>query len=86
MQHSSAQSSKDLRQRTKVFALRIIRLFAALPTSADAQIIGKQLVRSGTSVGANYREACRSRSDSEFVSKAHICLQELEETVYWLEL
>ena len=76
----------DLKARTKQFALRIIKLFRSLPKSADAQVIGKQILRSGTSVGAQYREACRSRSDSEFVSKMSSSLQELDETAYWLEL
>jgi four helix bundle protein len=76
----------DLKLRTKQFALRIIRLFSALPTTTVAQVIGKQLLRSGTSVGAHYREAHRSRSDAEFISKLEGGLQELEETEYWLEL
>jgi four helix bundle protein len=75
-----------LKLRTKQFALRIIRLFSALPTTTVAQVIGKQLLRSGTSVGAHYREAHRSRSDAEFISKLEGGLQELEETEYWLEL
>jgi four helix bundle protein len=76
----------DLRTRTKKFALRIIRLFAALPQTTLAQVSGKQLLRSGTSVGAHYREGCRARSTAEFVSKLEGGLQELEETSYWLEL
>ncbi len=76
----------DLKTRTKAFALRIIRLFGALPQSTVAQVIGKQVLRSGTSVGANYREASRGRSTPDFVSKLQISLQELEETQYWLEL
>jgi four helix bundle protein len=76
----------DLKRRTKAFALRIIRLYSALPTRMDAQVLGKQLLRSGTSVGANDREACRARSVAEFVSKMEIGLQELEESAYWLEL
>ena len=76
----------DLKERTKLYALRIIKLFRALPRSPDAQVIGKQILRSGTSVGAQYREACRSRSTSEFVSKMTSSLQELDETAYWLEL
>lgn len=76
----------DLRVRTKAFALRIIRVFGALPRTIEAQVIGKQVLRSGTSVGAHYREACRARSDAEFVSKIEGGLQELEETCYWLEL
>ena len=79
--------AEDLRQRTKQFSLRIIKLFSALPTSATtAQVIGKQVLRSGTSVGANYREAFRARSDQEFVAKLGDCLKELDETSYWLEL
>jgi four helix bundle protein len=76
----------DLKNRTKRFALRIIRLYAALPTSVIAQTLGKQVLRSGTSVGAHYHEACRARSDAEFISKLEGGLQELEETGYWLEL
>jgi four helix bundle protein len=82
----SEASQKDLRQRTKTFALRIIRLYAALPKSAEAQVLGKQLLRSGTSVGAHYREAVRARSKAEYISKVGGGLQELEESVYWLEL
>jgi four helix bundle protein len=76
----------DLRVRTKQFALRIIRVFTALPKRPEAEVIGKQLLRCGTSVGANFREAHRSRSNAEFVSKVGDCLKELEETCYWLEL
>ena len=76
----------DLRTRTKQFALRIIRLYSALPKSTEAQVMGKQLLRSGTSVGAHYREATRARSDAEFISKIEGGLQELEESVYWMEL
>ena len=76
----------DLKQRTKTFALRIIKLFSSLPKSQEAQVIGKQVLRSGTTVGAQYREACRSRSNSEFISKMQSSLQELDETAYWLEL
>src|SRR5829696_2400692 len=76
----------DLRVRTKAFALAIVRLYARLPKAAVAQVLGRQLLRSGTSVGAHYREAYSSRSDAEFISKIEGGLQELEETVYWLEL
>lgn len=79
-------SGNNLAHRTKAFALRIIRLYAALPKSTEAQVIGKQVLRSGTSVGANYQEACRARSTAEFVSKMLVGLQELAETTYWLEL
>ncbi len=79
--------TQDLRKRTKEFALRIIHLYSSLPSSSTvAQVIGKQVLRSGTSVGAHYREAYRSRSDAEFISKIEVGLQELEETVYWFEL
>ncbi len=76
----------DLRIRTKNFALQIIQLYCKLPATNLAQILGKQVLRSGTSVGANYREATRARSTLEFCSKANISLQELDETGYWLEL
>jgi four helix bundle protein len=77
---------EDLRERTKAFALRIITMFAALPQTTQAQIIGKQVLRSGTSIGANYREAYRARSTAEFLAKLGDCLKEAEETAYWLEL
>ncbi|GIW89831.1 MAG: four helix bundle protein [Pirellulaceae bacterium] len=77
---------QDLKVRTKEFALRIIRLYCALPKTTQAQVIGKQMLRSGTSVGAQYREGHRARSNAEFISKLESALQELEETVYWLEL
>jgi four helix bundle protein len=76
----------DLKTRTKQFALRVIRLYSALPKTTEAQVIGKQVLRSGTSVGAHYREASRARSTAEFVSKIEGGLQELDETAYWLEL
>ena len=76
----------DLRERTKLFALRVIRLFAALPKTTEAQVLGKQVLRSATSVGANYREAYRGRSRAEFISKSGDCLREVEETSYWFEL
>jgi len=76
----------DLRARTKAFALRIIRLYTSLPKTTEAQVIGKQILRSGTSVGAHYHEARRARSTPEFVSKIEGGLQELEETIYWLDL
>ncbi len=76
----------DLRERTKRFALLIIRMFAVLPKTVEAKVIGKQVLRSGTSIGANYREAYRSRSRAEFIAKMGDCLKELEETAYWLEL
>src|SRR2546421_9232447 len=76
---------RDLKQRTKKFALRIIKLYSALPRRGDAQILGNQILKSGTSVGAHYREACRGKSDADFISKIEGALQELDETSYWLE-
>lgn len=73
-------------ERTKLFALRVIRLYSSLPKTTEAQVIGKQVLRSGTSVGAHVREGKRSRSDAEMISKTEGALQELEETMYWLEL
>lgn len=79
-------SPADLGVRTKHFALRIIRLYQSLPASGAAGVIGRQMLRSGTSVGAQYREAVRARSKAEFVSKIESASQELSETEYWLEL
>jgi four helix bundle protein len=83
---ASGDPKNDLRERTKSFALRIIRMFSALPKKTEAQVLGRQVLRSGTSVGANYREAFRARSKLEFISKCGECLKEIEETAYWLEL
>ena len=86
MSQAKSQEPAELNGRTQQFALRIVRLYSALPSSVVAQVLGKQLLRSGTSVGAHFREATRSRSDAEFISKVEGALQELEETAYWLEL
>ena len=80
------QSPEELRQRTKQFALRIIRLFRALPETDEARILGRQLLRSGTGTAANYRSACRARSIADFISKIGIALEEADETVFWMEL
>ncbi|MSR59409.1 MAG: four helix bundle protein [Planctomycetaceae bacterium] len=77
---------EPLRDRTKHFALRIIRLFGSLPNKPLAQVLGKQILRSGTSVAANFREASRARSNAEFIAKLGIVEQELDETALWLEL
>src|SRR5450755_3019633 len=74
-----------LRNRTQRFALRIIKLFQHLPRTTEAQVLGKQLLRCGTSVGANYRAAGRARSRAEFVSKISIVLEEADEAVFWIE-
>ena len=76
---------EELRNRTKRFALRIIRLFRRLPRATEAQVLGKQLLRSGTSIGANYRAAGRARSKAEFISKIGIVVEEADETVFWIE-
>lgn len=76
----------DLRQRTKAYALEIIKIYSLLPKETVAQTIGRQVLRSGTPIGAHYREANRARSNKEFISKIEIGLQELDETAYWLEL
>jgi four helix bundle protein len=81
-----ATRADDLRGRTKKFALSVVRLYCALPKATEAQVLGRQVLRSGTSVGAHYAEATRARSDAEFVSKIEGGLQELQETLYWLEL
>jgi four helix bundle protein len=77
---------QDLGERTTEFALRIVKMFTALPKTDEARTLGKQVLRSGTSVGANYREARRARSTAEFISKIGDCLKEADETDYWLEL
>ena len=76
----------DLKQRTKLFALRAIRLVESLPKGPGAWVIGRQLMRSGTSVGANYRAACRAKSVADFVSKMGTVEEELDESCYWMEL
>ena len=76
----------DLTKRTKDFALRVIRLYSSLPSSTVARVIGKQVLRLDTSIGAHYREAYRSRSDAESIGKIEVALQELEETIYQFEL
>lgn len=76
----------DLKKRTREFSLQIIKLYRQLPLSGEAKIMGNQLLRSATSVGANYRAACRSRSDAEFFSKICIVVEEIDETDYWLDL
>ncbi|HEY8666534.1 MAG TPA: four helix bundle protein [Tepidisphaeraceae bacterium] len=80
------EAKRDLRARTKQFALRVIKMYVALRRNEIARVLGHQAVRSGTSVGAHYREACRARSVAEFISKLEGGLQELDETSYWLEL
>ncbi len=76
----------DLRERSKQFVLRIVKMYRALPSGGDAEVMGKQVLRSGTSVAANYRAACRSRSRAEFASRMAIVMEEADETVFWLEM
>lgn len=82
-----SEKPQELKPRTKAFALRVIRMYSKLPKSDSvAQVLGKKVLRSGTSVGANYCEASRSRSKAEFISKIGDCLKEIEEIEYWLDL
>ena len=83
---ATSNAQPDLLDRTKQFALRIIAAFRALPRDEAARVLGRQLLRSGTSVGAQYREAQRAKSSPDFISKTEGASQELEETRYWLEL
>lgn len=80
------EKPRDLVNRTRDFALRVVQLYASLPRTTVAQVLGRQLLRSGTGVGANYREGLRARSKAEYAAKLNIGLMELEETLYWLEL
>lgn len=77
---------EGLKHRTKDFSIQVIKLYAALPKTTEPRVIGKQILRSGTSVGAHYREAKFAISDADFISKIEGGIQELEETAYWLEL
>jgi four helix bundle protein len=83
---SEVAVERDLKKRTKQYALRIIRLYSSLEKETVAQVLGREVLRSGTSVGAHYREASRGRSVAEFISKMEGGLQELDETAYWREL
>lgn len=78
--------TQQLKDRTKQFAIRIVKLCRSLPKADDARILGKQLLRCGTSVAANYRAVCRSRSRVEFIARMGIVVEECDETVFWLEL
>jgi four helix bundle protein len=86
MKNEKVETAPDLSQRTKEFSLSIIRMVSSLPSSSTARVMGNQILRSGTSVGANYREANRARSKAEFIAKIGDCLKEIDETCYWLEL
>lgn len=79
-------NKEDLKKRTKQYALRIIKLVRALPKTVEGRTIGNQLIRSGTSVGANYRAVCRARSNAEFISKLGVVIEEADESAFWLEI
>jgi four helix bundle protein len=83
---SLAMNAAELRQRSKTFSLRVLKLVAALPNNVQGRAIGSQLIRSGMSVGANYRAACKARSRAEFVAKIGIVEEEADESVFWMEL
>ena len=78
--------AEELKHRTKQFGLRVIRLVEALPSTRTANVIGNQLLRAGTSIGANYRSACRGRSKPDFISKVGIAIEEADESLYWMEM
>ena len=82
----TTETPQDLRTRTTEFALKFVRLYTSLPKSTEAQVLGKQVLRSGTSVGAHYREGHRAKSDADIVNKFGILLQELDDTDFWLDL
>jgi four helix bundle protein len=79
-------NEEDLKRRTKQFGLRVIKLVESLPNTTTSRTIGHQLLRSGTSVGANYRSACRGKSKADFIAKIGIVVEEADESLYWLEL
>src|SRR5438046_8014928 len=83
---SRVERARELQDRTKKFALRVIRAFTRLPKSEEARGLGRQFLRSGTSVTANYRAACRARSAADFISKINTVAEETDETFFWLEL
>ena len=79
-------NAEELKKRTKKFSLRVLKLLGALPTNVQGRAIGSQLMRSGTSVGANYRAACRGRSRREFIAKIGVVEEEADESAFWMEL
>ncbi len=83
---SNRRKPEELKQRTKAFSLQVVHLVEALPNTKTAEVMGRQLLRSATSVGANYRAACRARSQADFVSKIGVVEEEADESAYWLEL
>jgi four helix bundle protein len=83
---NTLQHAKQLQDRTKKFAVRTIKAFARLPKDEATRIVGRQFLRSGTSLAANYRAACRSRSAADFISKISVVAEEADETLFWFEL
>ncbi len=83
---NSLERAAELKRRSKAFAVRVVNLFRSLPHAPDAQTLGKQVLRSGTSVAANYRAVCRARSKAEFIARMGVVVEEADETVFWLEL
>jgi four helix bundle protein len=83
---NTLNQAKQLQDRTKKFALRVIKAFARLPKDEPTRIIGRQFLRSGTSLAANYRAACRARSAADFISKISVVAEETDETLFWFEL
>ncbi|HEX8131045.1 MAG TPA: four helix bundle protein [Pyrinomonadaceae bacterium] len=79
-------NAAEMKQRTRAFALRVIHLVEALPATRTADVVGKQLLRCGTSVGANYRASCRAKSPADFIAKMGIVEEEADETIYWIEM
>ena len=84
--NAMVSQAERLKERTKQFAIRIVTLFRSLPKTEEGRIIGRQLLRSGTSVAANYRAVCRARSKAEFIAKIGTVVEEADETVFWLEM
>jgi len=83
---NALEKAEVMKDRTKQFAIRVVAVVRSLPRNREGDVVGKQLLRSGTAVAANYRAVCRSRSKAEFISKMSIVVEEADETVFWLEL
>ena len=86
MSYAASMNADEFKNRTKTFAIRVIRLVEALPKNQTAKVIGNQLLRCGTSVGTNYRAACRAKSPADFVAKMAVVEEECDESIYWMEL
>jgi len=83
---SNLEFAKKMQERTMAFAVEVVKFFAKLPWNDEARVLGKQFLRAGTSVGANYRAVCRAKSDADFISKMGTVVEEVDESVFWLEL